>query len=67
MEQLDIQASNIKCAGCVSNIENGLTNMAGINNVNVNIETNIVTIEGNNLEQALIELKLSELGYPAKK
>lgn len=64
MENLDIQSSNIKCGGCVSNIEKGLASFAGITKVKVDIETNIVHIQGNELDKESIENKLSELGYP---
>lgn len=65
MEQIDIQASKIKCAGCVSNIENGLKDFAGITEVNVDVESNLVSVQGNELDKTVIENKLAELGYPA--
>lgn len=64
MTALEIQASNIKCGGCVSNIENGLNGLAGITAVNVDIPGNKVAVEGENLDKAVIEAKLAELGYP---
>ena len=63
MEQLEIQASNIKCEGCVANIENGLNDISGINEINVDIASNVVSIKGDNLDKAVIEKKLTELGY----
>lgn len=65
MEQLEIQSSKIKCGGCVSNIENGLKDFAGITEINVDIESNVVSVKGNNIDKAVIENKLAELGYPA--
>jgi copper chaperone len=65
MDKLVIQASNIKCGGCVSAVENGLKEMAGITHVTVDIPTNKVTVKGAELDQAAIEAKLGELGYPA--
>ena len=64
MNQLDIQSSKIKCGGCVANIEKGLKDFAGITKINVDIESNIVHIQGNNLDKTTIENKLIELGYP---
>ena len=64
MEQIKIQSSKIKCAGCVSNIEKGLNNITGIKKINVDIESNVVNIEGEKLDKVQIEAKLSELGYP---
>ncbi len=65
MEQLEFQASKIKCAGCVANIEKGLKGFAGVSNVSIDIESNIVKVQGNELDKKIIENKLSELGYPS--
>ena len=65
MEQLDIQSSKIKCGGCVANIEKGLADFAGITEVSVELESNIVSVKGNELDKTVIENKLAELGYPA--
>ena len=65
MEKLDIQSSNIKCGGCVSTIETGLNGFAGITDVKVDIESNVVSIQGKELDKTVIENKLTELGYPA--
>lgn len=64
MEQIDIQSSKIKCSGCVATIENGLKDFAGITEVKVEVESNIVTIKGNEFDKKSIENKLAELGYP---
>ena len=65
MEQLDIQSSKIKCGGCVANIEKGLTGFSGITDVKVELVSNIVSVQGDNLNKTIIENKLEELGYPA--
>ena len=65
MEQLDIQSSKIKCGGCVVNIEKGLADFAGITEVSVEVESNVVSVKGNELDKVVIENKLAELGYPA--
>ena len=64
MEQLELQASKIKCGGCVSNIEKGLKDFAGISTFKVDIESNVVSVQGNELDKTAIENKLAELGYP---
>ena len=65
MEHINIQASKIKCGGCVSNIEKGLRDFAGIAEINIDIESNTVTVQGEELDKTAIENKLAELGYPA--
>ncbi len=64
MEQLEIQSSKIKCGGCASTIEKGLNGFAGITEVKINIESNVVSIQGSELDKTVIENKLAELGYP---
>jgi len=64
MEQLELQSSKIKCGGCVANVEKGLMGFSGISEVKVDVETNIVTLQGNGLDKTVIENKLNELGYP---
>jgi len=64
MEQLEIQSSKIKCGGCASTIEKGLNSFAGITEVKINIENNVVSIQGSELDKTVIENKLAELGYP---
>ena len=64
MEQLDIQSSKIKCGGCVANIEKGLKDFSGITEIKVDVESNIVSLQGSELDKTVIENKLAELGYP---
>lgn len=55
---------NVKCGGCVSNIQNGLKDLPGVESVEVTIEGGQVTVSGENLDRAQISSKLSEIGYP---
>ena len=64
MDKIEIQASNIKCGGCVSSVQSGLKELEGIKNVEVDIPSNMVTIEGDGIDKTIIEKKLAELGYP---
>jgi len=64
MNQLDLQSSKIKCGGCVANIKKGLEGFAGITEINVDIESNIVSVTGSELDKDIIANKLAELGYP---
>ena len=66
MEKIEFQSSNIKCGGCVANVENGLKELDGITDINVDIASNIVTVQGTSLDKTVIENKLSELGYPVQ-
>lgn len=64
MASLQLHAQNIKCAGCAANIKNGLDALSGIDQIDVDITTGGVLIQGSQLDQTLITAKLAELGYP---
>ena len=64
METLKLTVANVKCGGCVSNIQQGLSTINGIDNVDVEINGGVVTISGEQLNQSQISEKLQSLGYP---
>jgi copper chaperone len=61
-EQFIVQ--NVKCGGCVSAIESGLNELAGVNEVTVTIDGGIVSVNGESLDRAQLADKLAALGYP---
>jgi copper chaperone len=65
MQQIKLKVSNVKCGGCVSNIQKGLGDMTGITSVEVDIPTGEVTLQCDNPNMAGIKEKLRTLGYPA--
>lgn len=62
----EIKAQNIKCNGCATSITKGLLEVAGVEEVTVNIEKGAVTVTGNASKESISE-KLTVLGYPEKK
>jgi len=64
MDTLEIKVENVKCGGCVANISSNLEVMDGIENIQVDIPTGMVTITGQNLDSDQIREKLIALGYP---
>ena len=64
MEQIKLKVSNVKCGGCVSNIQKGLGEMTGISSVDVDIPTGEVTLSADSPNMAGIKEKLRQLGYP---
>ncbi|MBI1422715.1 MAG: heavy-metal-associated domain-containing protein [Gammaproteobacteria bacterium] len=64
MQEIKLKVSNVKCGGCVSNIQKGLGEMAGISSVDVDIPTGEVTLAAANPDMAGIKEKLRQLGYP---
>ena len=61
-EQFTVQ--NVKCGGCVSAIETGLNELAGVSEVSVTIDGGLVGVSGDALDRATLSAKLTELGYP---
>jgi copper chaperone len=61
-----IEANNIKCAGCASAIEDALGRLAGVQTVNVDIESGRVTVTAADGMHGLIASTLKASGYPEK-
>ncbi len=66
MEKLELIVANVKCGGCVSTIQEGLVTLPGIELVEVDIASGTVSIQGTDFDAAVIQTKLSELGYPVQ-
>lgn len=61
-----IKVSNISCTGCVNTIKNGLKKVEGVEEVQVDQNSQTVTVEGE-VQKEVLTARLSELGYPEKK
>ena len=61
----NIAVENIKCAGCVNSIKTALLKIDGVQNVNIDKDTETVTIDGT-AEKTILVQALSKLGYPEK-
>jgi copper chaperone len=65
MQQIKLKVSNVKCGGCVSNIQKGLGELDGVHAVTVDIPTGEVTLQADTPALlAGIKDKLRSLGYP---
>ncbi|HEY0720379.1 MAG TPA: heavy-metal-associated domain-containing protein [Gammaproteobacteria bacterium] len=58
------KVKNVKCGGCVANIQKGLGTLAGVTAVEVVIAGGDVTVTGDHLDRTQLSAKLKELGYP---
>ena len=67
MAEEQFTVTNVKCGGCVSNIESGLGQMAGVESVSVDLATKRVVVSGAVLDRGVIAAKLVALGYPEVK
>ncbi|MCW8830540.1 MAG: heavy-metal-associated domain-containing protein [Gammaproteobacteria bacterium] len=60
----EISVENIKCGGCAGTIVKKVTELDGVDNTKVDIETGIVKVEGaEGLREALVATLLKH-GYP---
>lgn len=60
-----IEVENIKCGGCMNSIKTALQQMEGVQEVNIDKDTETVTIESESNIEPFIQ-KLNDLGYPQK-
>lgn len=58
-----IEVVNIKCGGCASSIERALNSIEGVKQVQVDINTQKISVEGKADKGELVAV-LHKLGYP---
>lgn len=62
-----VKTPDITCGGCAGSIKNALGKMDGIENVEVDITTKMVSIEhGAHISREQIEAKLDDIGFPVE-
>jgi len=63
--EMVFSVSNMKCAGCVSAVEDAVKALDGIGEVNVSLEKNQAIIKSSETANALIKV-ITDAGFPAK-
>jgi copper chaperone CopZ len=66
MESIEIFVENIKCCGCMNSIRTTLLKLEGVRDVQINKETDRVSVSGEQLNRETVINKLATLGYPEK-
>ncbi len=61
---MKIQVENIKCNGCVATITKEILSIKGTSNVQIDLETQTINVEGPEELRSKISAKLHKLGYP---
>lgn len=61
-----IAVDNVKCAGCAKLIHDNLAPLSGVEDVAVNIDEGVVTVQGDDLSRSQLADKLREIGYPPR-
>lgn len=64
MQHEDFTARNIKCGGCAQAIRTGLRDLSGVRDVDVDLDSGEITIQGDDLSRDVLADKLRALGYP---
>jgi copper chaperone len=67
MKIAKIRVENIKCDGCVDTIRKSLSEVAGISELLIDKNTQMVEFKyGNDLNLEIVAAHLNQLGYPVK-
>ena len=62
-----VKTPDITCGGCANSIKNALGKMEGIKNVEVDVNTKMVSIEhGAQISREQIAAKLDDIGFPVE-
>ncbi len=61
-----IEVENIKCSGCVKSINSSLLAIVGVKSVEVDIDKEIVAVEGEESTKTEVISKLASMGYPER-
>ena len=55
----------IHCAHCVASIREEVSEVEGVDDVDVDLDTKIVTVRGSHLDDAAVRAAIEEAGYAA--
>jgi copper chaperone len=64
--RIEIEVDNVKCGGCVSAIQQGLSELPGVEAVEVEIASGRVSVEAERDLSAELAQTLRQLGYPPR-
>ena len=64
MKELEIKVKGMVCEGCEKRVKNALSTIDGVDNVEANHKTGIVTVKLNKeIEKSIFEEKIDDLGF----
>jgi copper chaperone CopZ len=61
--QVEIEVAGMSCNHCVQSVKNALEKIAGVKQVEVNLERGLATVDGENLLPEKISMTIEELGF----
>jgi copper chaperone len=65
-EKLTYDVPAIHCAHCALSIQEEVSEVAGVDEVAVDLETKLVTVRGHELDDATLRAAIVEAGYEAR-
>jgi copper chaperone CopZ len=65
MAEITHEVPGIRCDHCKRAISSGLEGVAGVDSVDVDLETKLVTVRGLDLNDAALRAAIEEAGYEA--
>ena len=66
MKTQEFFVENIKCGGCLSTIKTSMMGLAGVKSIDIDLETEHITLTGSDINREEVIQKLNFLGYPEK-
>ena len=63
--QITLHVANMKCAGCVTSVEQAINNTAGVETAEVSLDAGTATVTGNVDVHVLVQ-NVTDAGYPAE-
>lgn len=64
VHQIQIHVENIKCGGCEKSILKGLSGIAGLSNITIDREQQLVSVSADAALRDTLVAKLKSMGYP---
>ena len=66
MKTQEFFVENIKCGGCLATIKASMMGLSGVKSVDIDLETEHITLTGSHINREEVIQKLNFLGYPEK-
>jgi copper chaperone CopZ len=63
MNELTFTVPGMSCGHCEAAVKGEVTKVAGVTGVQVDLETKVVTVEGDGIDRAAVVAAIDEAGY----
>ena len=65
-EQIEYRVPDMSCGHCQKAVTDAISPIVGVESVRVDLETKLVTVEGEGLDDAALRAAIVEAGYEAE-